>query len=257
MRNNLLLATILLGCTFSRNTIAQVRPGVMDLSLPLPDTTEKNIKASLTLVLLKDSIAYYPQNKFTSAKMIAYGDRRLRAIIANERKKIPAKDFVIIIKATNESTYRNSVDILDEMSINKVTRYSMVRLSKEEEMKFGTTTMLPDPPDPVKVDLPSTVSSNVKTPERALIIELKNDQSVWYYYSFDTLNSVPGKIEEPAKENLSKVIAAFKKESLEKGILPNFQIKGHMEVKYTLFENVIAALRENNQFKYTLIAVKD
>ncbi|MCB0716569.1 MAG: biopolymer transporter ExbD [Chitinophagaceae bacterium] len=41
-------------------------------------------------------------------------------------------DFVVIIKPTDEATYKNTVDILDEMSINQVKRYALVKVGEEE-----------------------------------------------------------------------------------------------------------------------------
>ncbi len=44
-------------------------------------------------------------------------------------------DFVVIIKPDEEATYKNTVDILDEMTINRVKRYAMVKvLDIEKEL---------------------------------------------------------------------------------------------------------------------------
>ncbi|MBK6937987.1 MAG: biopolymer transporter ExbD [Chitinophagaceae bacterium] len=39
-----------------------------------------------------------------------------------------AMDFVVVIKPDKEATYKNVVDILDEMTINQVKRYAMVNI---------------------------------------------------------------------------------------------------------------------------------
>ena len=41
-------------------------------------------------------------------------------------------DFTVIIKPDSEATYKNTVDILDEMTINQVKRYAMVKLFEDE-----------------------------------------------------------------------------------------------------------------------------
>ena len=42
------------------------------------------------------------------------------------------RDFVVVIKPTEEATYKNTVDILDEMTINAVKRFAMVKISDTE-----------------------------------------------------------------------------------------------------------------------------
>jgi biopolymer transport protein ExbD len=42
------------------------------------------------------------------------------------------RDFVVIIKADNDATYKNTVDILDEMTINQVKTYAMVKIFPQE-----------------------------------------------------------------------------------------------------------------------------
>jgi len=42
------------------------------------------------------------------------------------------KDFVVVIKPTAEATYKNTVDILDEMTINNVKRFAMVKVADTE-----------------------------------------------------------------------------------------------------------------------------
>jgi hypothetical protein len=42
------------------------------------------------------------------------------------------KDFVVIIKPSDDATYRNTVDILDEMTINQVRTYAMVKIADVE-----------------------------------------------------------------------------------------------------------------------------
>ena len=42
------------------------------------------------------------------------------------------QDFVVVIKPDAEATYKNTVDILDEMTINGVKRFAMVKISQTE-----------------------------------------------------------------------------------------------------------------------------
>ena len=43
------------------------------------------------------------------------------------------KDFVVVIKANEDATYKNTVDILDEMTINAVKRFAIVKISDTEK----------------------------------------------------------------------------------------------------------------------------
>ena len=43
------------------------------------------------------------------------------------------RDFVVVIKPTEEATYKNTVDILDEMTINAVKRFAMIKISDTEK----------------------------------------------------------------------------------------------------------------------------
>lgn len=43
------------------------------------------------------------------------------------------RDFVVVIKPDQDATYKNTVDILDEMTINAVKRYAMVNIEPSEE----------------------------------------------------------------------------------------------------------------------------
>jgi hypothetical protein len=38
----------------------------------------------------------------------------------------------VVIKATENASYKNTVDILDEMSICRVLKYAMVKISPQE-----------------------------------------------------------------------------------------------------------------------------
>ena len=43
------------------------------------------------------------------------------------------RDFVVVIKPDEDATYRNTVDMLDEMTINNVKRYAMVDITPQEQ----------------------------------------------------------------------------------------------------------------------------
>ena len=42
------------------------------------------------------------------------------------------RDLIVVIKPDADATYKNTVDILDEMTINRVKRFAMVKIIPEE-----------------------------------------------------------------------------------------------------------------------------
>lgn len=50
----------------------------------------------------------------------------------NWEKACEDMDFVVIIKPDAEATYKNMVDILDEMTINRVKTYAIVKILEDE-----------------------------------------------------------------------------------------------------------------------------
>jgi hypothetical protein len=53
-------------------------------------------------------------------------------VIIDKKKSTNPEDFVVVIKPGPESTYKNTVDMLDEMTINDVKRYALVDIFDQE-----------------------------------------------------------------------------------------------------------------------------
>ncbi|HUQ97432.1 MAG TPA: biopolymer transporter ExbD [Chitinophagaceae bacterium] len=49
------------------------------------------------------------------------------------------RDLVVVIKPDKDATYKNTVDMLDEMTINGVKRYALVDIVPEEEKLIAAT----------------------------------------------------------------------------------------------------------------------
>jgi len=149
--------------TFFIFTTTMSTPATMNLIMP-KDKTEKQaeVKQSGTLTILignNNKLYYYEgiltvnasQNNFKSA---SFGT--IRDIIINKRKQVVSqhvhdenckeiwadnngdqnscldKDLTVIIKPTKDANYKNTVDLIDEMTINGVGRYAIVDPMKEE-----------------------------------------------------------------------------------------------------------------------------
>ena len=116
---------------------------------------ETKIKQSgaLNIMLGKDDALFYYEGELdaTASNFKSASFSEIRDVIINKKKDVmsryvpdPAceakaraekksiddckqKDFFVVIKPTEEASYKNVVDILDEMTINKVARYALVK----------------------------------------------------------------------------------------------------------------------------------
>ena len=117
------------------NVIEQKKnPTTLDLFEPRPESAVeskyKNIETKLTLLLLKDSVIYgYSGNNIANGKTYNYSN--VHKLIFDELKKYRQK-FVVLIKP-GEVSYMNTVNILDEMTINKIKIFEMIDMSPEEK----------------------------------------------------------------------------------------------------------------------------
>lgn len=129
--------------TFFIFTTTVSQPTSMNLNMP-KDTKDPNqdtkVKesGSLTLILGKaNEIYYYFGND--PATMQSVGYKGVRDVILKKKKSTPANDLFIIIKPDKDATYKNAVDILDEMDINDISRYAMVDPTPDEYSKVQQT----------------------------------------------------------------------------------------------------------------------
>jgi len=155
--------------TFFIFTATMNEPTTMDLNMP-KDTDKKDEETktkqsgALTVMLGKNDQVYYYEGElatdgsnFKQTTFKGIRDeiiRKKKEVIASHRHdekceelKAEAKkkgnpnwervdltrDFMVIIKPNEEATYKNTVDILDEMTINNVERFAMVKIADVEK----------------------------------------------------------------------------------------------------------------------------
>jgi biopolymer transport protein ExbD len=131
--------------TFFIFTTTMSQPTAMRLILPKdtdkPDEQNKAKESgALTIMLGKDNHVFYYEgilatngSNFKSANF-GSGDEGIRSVILHKKANTDEKDLVVVIKPDADCTYKNVVDILDEMSINVIKRYALVDISESEEM---------------------------------------------------------------------------------------------------------------------------
>jgi len=154
--------------TFFIFTTTMSTPSTMPLVMPKDeidpkDLTEVKESSVLTIMLGKGNQVYYYEGKlapdgsnFTTSN---YSD--IRKEIQKKKKDVISrhvhdagceklqqkakekndpnwknacadKDFVVVIKPNSDATYKNTIDMLDEMAINYVQRFAMVDISDNE-----------------------------------------------------------------------------------------------------------------------------
>jgi biopolymer transport protein ExbD len=137
----LLITFFILTASLSKPTMMQLampdkEQGIIDL-MPVP------AKQTVTLLLGNDQKIYLYQGilkENTPKKQLAYHAESLRKTMMTLKKSIlqeTGKDIIVIIKATKESTYKNVVDVFDEMAICQIDRYALVDISAKDVAFIG------------------------------------------------------------------------------------------------------------------------
>ncbi|MEO8823697.1 MAG: biopolymer transporter ExbD [Ginsengibacter sp.] len=129
--------------TFFIFTTTVSQPTSMNLNMP-KDTKDRDLdtkvkeSGSLTLLLGKENVIYYYFGS-DPATMQTTGYKNVRDIILKKKQSTPSTDLFVIIKPDKDATYKNAVDILDEMDINDIPRYAMIDPTPDEYSKIQQT----------------------------------------------------------------------------------------------------------------------
>ena len=122
--------------TFFIFTTTMCQQTVLGLNLPHEGkpTNVKNTGALTVLLGANDNIFYYESSLLPNGsnfKACSFKDFRRKII---KKKKTTDQRFMyVIIKPSEESNYRNVVDMLDEMSINMIKSYSIDDATETEK----------------------------------------------------------------------------------------------------------------------------
>lgn len=138
--------------TFFIFTTTMSQPTAMRLILPKDaDKPEDQNKAkesgAFTILLGKDNNVFYYEGILNTANASANfkssnfssGEGGIREAILRKKANTIEKDLVVVIKPSEECTYKNVVDILDEMQVNVIKRYALVDISDVESKLIKIT----------------------------------------------------------------------------------------------------------------------
>ena len=145
--------------TFFIFTTTMSTPSTMKLIMPKDEDdpekkTEIKESGALTIMMGSNNSIFYYEGKLledaSNFKSSTYSD--IRDVIINKKKDVITrgksqgypkdsldKDFVVVIKPNKEATFKNSVDILDEMTINDVKKFALVDISEDENTLIQVT----------------------------------------------------------------------------------------------------------------------
>jgi biopolymer transport protein ExbD len=131
--------------TFFIFTTAISKPVAMRVYMPADGIfTPTPASGALTVIpLANDKIFYYHGDLTGALHSKFYGitnydvDKGIGTIIRNKQLALvqagkKKEDLMLIIKPTNKSTFENTVNVLDEVSINNIKRYSITSLLRQE-----------------------------------------------------------------------------------------------------------------------------
>jgi biopolymer transport protein ExbD len=119
--------------TFFMLTTSLSKPIAMDIAKPDKDEKSQEkleLRASQTMTILlgkQNKVAWYMGEAGKETPTVeGFGD--IRGSILKNKKKVadlygndPKKTLVVVIKPTSGATYKNFVDIMDELNIAKIT----------------------------------------------------------------------------------------------------------------------------------------
>jgi len=130
--------------TFFMLTTTLAKPQAMDVTMPdkeVKDEQELTVADNRTMTILlgaNNRLEWYMglvTNPLTPPQVDNFGRNGIRKALLEYSKKViastgdPEKGLIVLIKPSDQSNYRNFVDILDEMKVSNITRYAIVEIS--------------------------------------------------------------------------------------------------------------------------------
>ncbi|MBB4807625.1 biopolymer transport protein ExbD [Chryseobacterium defluvii] len=135
--------------TFFMFTTNFTKPNIMDLGLPAKGPAPTKVideKNQVTFIIGKDNRIFYHQSNSnelntSNLKETSFNGMTIPKIIAEAYNKAPKKEnFTVIIKPTDESSYDNFVDMLDNIAIAKKERYGITDIKPWEKKVYDELT---------------------------------------------------------------------------------------------------------------------
>ena len=136
--------------TFFVFTTTMSQSTAMNMNEPKDDSTQilkvKN-SGAMTILLGKGDQVYYYFGQLEADKLSqefkSTTFKEVRKLIVDKKKATPIDDLMYIIKSDKQSTFKNAIDILDEMTISGVIpgHYAEVDMTPTEALLIKQTEM--------------------------------------------------------------------------------------------------------------------
>ena len=138
--------------TFFIFTTTMSTPSTMDLFMPKDTKKDEELNkakesGALTIMMANDNHLYYYEGKLApdASNFLSTNFKDIRDVIIKKKKSTPPEDLVVVLKPNEEATYKNTVDMLDEMTINEIKRFALVDISEVENGLIHRTEGTPMP----------------------------------------------------------------------------------------------------------------
>ena len=138
--------------TFFIFTATLSTPNTMRLIMPKDEKnpekqTDVKESGALTILMAKNNELYYyeGQLKPDGSNFVSTTYSEIRNVIQKKKKDVMQmgrslgypkdsldKDMVVVIKPNTDATYKNTVDVLDEMTINNIMRFALIDITDPE-----------------------------------------------------------------------------------------------------------------------------
>ena len=156
--------------TFFIFTTTMSSPKALNLNMPKDTKKDEELNkakesGALTIMLGKDNAVYFYEGQllpdgsnFKTATFATIRDEiinKKKEVIKNhvhddncpkiwaenkgDKNSCLDRDLVVVIKPDQDATYKNTVDILDEMTINNIKRYAMIDITPQEYQVIQAT----------------------------------------------------------------------------------------------------------------------
>lgn len=128
--------------TFFIFTSTMSTPATMDLFMPKDTEKDEELNkakesGALTVMLGTNNNVYYYEGQLapdaSNFKTTNFDPQNgIRKVLIDKKRSTNVEDMVVVIKPSKDANYKNTVDILDEMTINQIKRFALVDITPVE-----------------------------------------------------------------------------------------------------------------------------